>query len=138
MYTDQSILPKEGCAGDRVNLKKGVSRKQSTPNFPKNKHFLPPDTHTYLCVSGGKKCSFFGKFDVLCLLKTPVLRFALLLYYRRSIAICHGIVFMEWLSPAYTTQYLGKGSDPIFSSGLPEMPQKVLWRQRSNEVLSCH
>ena len=20
----------------------------------------------YVCVSGGKKCSFFGKFDVLC------------------------------------------------------------------------
>ena len=97
-----------------VNLKKGVSRKQSTPNFRKNKHVWPPDTHTYLCVSGGNKCSFFGKFDVLCLYKTPVLRFALLPYYRRSIAICHGIVFMEWLSPAYTTQYVGKGSDPIF------------------------
>ena len=26
----------------------GVSRKQSTPNFPKNEHFLPPDTHTYV------------------------------------------------------------------------------------------
>ena len=25
----------------------GVSRKQSTPNFPKNKHFLPPDTHIF-------------------------------------------------------------------------------------------
>ena len=24
-----------------------VSRKQSTPNFPKYEHFLPPDTHTY-------------------------------------------------------------------------------------------
>ena len=35
------------------------------------------------CVSGGKKCSFFGKFDVLCFLETPVLRFALLPYYRR-------------------------------------------------------
>ena len=29
-------------------------------NFPKNKHFLPPDTHTYMCVSGCKKCLFFG------------------------------------------------------------------------------
>ena len=27
-----------------------------TQNFPKNEHFLPPDTHTYLCVSGDKKC----------------------------------------------------------------------------------
>ena len=32
------------------------------------------------CVSGGKKCSFFGKFGVLCFLVTPVLRFALLSY----------------------------------------------------------
>ena len=29
---------------------KGVSRKRSTPNVPKNKHFLPLDTHTYVCV----------------------------------------------------------------------------------------
>ena len=33
------------------------------------------------CISGGKKCSFFGKFGVLCFLETPVLRFALLPYY---------------------------------------------------------
>ena len=32
-----------GCfQGKRVNLKTDASRKQSTPNFPKNKHFLPP------------------------------------------------------------------------------------------------
>ena len=37
------------------NLKTGVSRKQSTPKFPKNKHFLPPEMHTHVCVSGGKK-----------------------------------------------------------------------------------
>ena len=35
-------------------------------------------------VSGCKKCSFFGKLGVLCFLETPVLRFALLPYYRRS------------------------------------------------------
>ena len=32
-----------------------------TQNFPKKLHFLPPDTQTYVCVSGGKKCYFFGK-----------------------------------------------------------------------------
>ena len=64
------------------DLKTGVSRKQSTPKFTKNKHFLPPDTHTYVCVSGGKKCLFFGNFGVLCYLETRVLRFALLPYYR--------------------------------------------------------
>ena len=30
----------------RANLKTGVSRKQGTPNFPKNEHFLPADTCT--------------------------------------------------------------------------------------------
>ena len=53
----------------------GVLRKQSTRNFPKNEHLLPPDTQTYVCVSGGKKCLFFEKFVVLCFLETPVLRF---------------------------------------------------------------
>ena len=43
-----------------------------------NKHFLPPDTHTCVYESGGRKCLFFGKCGVLCSLKTPVLRFALL------------------------------------------------------------
>ena len=32
-----------------------------------------------LCVSEGKKCSFFRKFDVLCFLETPVLRFVFLI-----------------------------------------------------------
>ena len=42
----------------------------------KTEHFLPPDTHTYMSVSGAKKCSFFGKFGVLWFLGTPVLRLA--------------------------------------------------------------
>ena len=33
----------------------------------------------------GKKCSFFEKFGVLCFLETPVLRLALLPYYRQHI-----------------------------------------------------
>ena len=60
-----------------------VSRKQSKPNFPKNEHFLPPDTHRYVCVAGGRKCLFFGKFGMLCFLEISVLRFALLPYHRR-------------------------------------------------------
>ena len=31
---------------------------QSTPNFPKNERFLPPDTRTYVCVSGQKTFLF--------------------------------------------------------------------------------
>ena len=47
------------------------------PRFPSRNHsfsmyakfsegitFLPPDTHTYRCVSGDKKCYAFGKFCV--------------------------------------------------------------------------
>ena len=34
--------------GKRANLKTGVTRKQSTPIFAKNEHFLPPDTYTYV------------------------------------------------------------------------------------------
>ena len=45
--------------------------------------FLPPDTHTYVCVSEGKKCSIFGKSGVPCFLVATVLRFILLSYYRR-------------------------------------------------------
>ena len=36
-----------------------------------------------VCVSGGKKFFFLGNFGVLCVLQTPVLRFARLPYYRR-------------------------------------------------------
>ena len=35
-----------------------------------------------MCVSGAKKCLFFGKFGALCFRETPVLRFTLLPYYR--------------------------------------------------------
>ena len=41
---------------------------------------------SYVCVSGGKKCLFFEKFGVLCFLETPVLRFAFLPYYRRTLS----------------------------------------------------
>ena len=43
-------LQKSSVIIKRANLKTGVSRKQSTPSFPKNEHFLPPDTQTYLCT----------------------------------------------------------------------------------------
>ena len=58
--------------------------------------------NTYVCVSGGKKCSFFGKFGVLCFLETPVLRFALLPYYRRF--AIHNI----YMSNNYKFHYIDK------------------------------
>ena len=35
------------------------------PKISKNEHFLTLDTHTYVCVSRSKKCSYFVKFGVL-------------------------------------------------------------------------
>ena len=35
---------------------------------------------SYLCIRG-KKCSFSGKFAMLCFLEIPVLRFVVLPYY---------------------------------------------------------
>ena len=37
----------------------------------------------YVCVSGSKECSFFGKCGVPCFLVASVLRLVLLLYYQR-------------------------------------------------------
>ena len=46
-------------------------KKKNHAKFSKNRTFLSPDMHTYVFVSGGKECSFFGKFGVLCFLETP-------------------------------------------------------------------
>ena len=44
---------------------RAINHLERTQNFPKKKkHFLPPDTHPYMCVPRGKKCYFFGKFQV--------------------------------------------------------------------------
>ena len=40
--------------------------------------------HKRVCVSEGKKCSFFEKIGVFCFLVTLVLKFALLPYYRQN------------------------------------------------------
>ena len=59
----------------------GCYKKTKHAKFFEKRTFLVPNTHTHVNVAGGKKCSFFGKFGVLCFLVIPVLRFALLPYY---------------------------------------------------------
>ena len=61
----------------------GCSKKTKHAKFFEKRTFITPDTHRYVCVSGGKKCLFFGKLGVLCFLETPILRFALLAYYQQ-------------------------------------------------------
>ena len=69
------------------NKAKGCFKKTNHAKFSEKQTFLTP---WYAHVCGhirGKKCSFFGKFGVVCFLETHVLRFALSPYYRRF-AIC--------------------------------------------------
>ena len=62
----------------------GCFKKTKQAKFSEKQTFPTPwYTHTHMCVSGGKKCSFFGKFGFLWFLETLVLRFTLLPYYRR-------------------------------------------------------
>ena len=84
-----------GCGVYELNFSSSVIRQKGESRngcFKKRKHgkfsekriFLTLiRTRTCVCVSGGKKCWFFGKFGVLYFLETAVLRFALLPYYRR-------------------------------------------------------
>ena len=44
-----------------MKIGKGIIHLVSFQNFPKNKHFLFPDTQKYVYVSGGKKCWLFEK-----------------------------------------------------------------------------
>ena len=70
LMTGEASL-KTSVKGKRANLKMGVSRKHSTPNFPKKEHFLPADTHTYVCVSGGKNARFSENLAFFVFLKQP-------------------------------------------------------------------
>ena len=62
----------------------GCFKKTKHAKFFKKCTFLTP-WYRHVCVSGGMKCSFFGKFRVLWFLETPVLRFTLLPQYRRTV-----------------------------------------------------
>ena len=42
----------------------GIIHLVRTQNVSRSEHFLPPDTHTYVCVSGAKKCEFFEIFCI--------------------------------------------------------------------------
>ena len=68
--------------GNKANLETEVTRKQTRQISQKTKISYPPDTHTYVRVSGNKKCSFYGKSVGLCFLDSSVLRISLFSYYQ--------------------------------------------------------
>ena len=75
---NSSVMRKKG------ESQNGCFKKTKHAKFSEKRKFVTP-WYAHLCVRIRGKCSFFGKFGVLCLLETPVLRFALLPYYLRVI-----------------------------------------------------
>ena len=49
----------------------GRNKKIKHTKLPENEDFIPRDTHPYVCVSGGKRCLFFGKFGGFVFLLPP-------------------------------------------------------------------
>ena len=81
--------------------------------------------NTYVCVPGGKKCSFFGRFGVLSFLETLVLRFAVLHYYRRSI-LWNVWVFFEFVEKIRPDKYF-----------LTLSWRRTLWYKKQSSELQC-
>ena len=102
--------------GNKVKewISNGCFKKTKHVKFSEKQVFL---ALWYACVSGGKKCLFFGKFDVLCFLGTPVLRFAFLPYYRRHTVTSFRFVTLWcwWLNHFSVFQELEKCS---FTQGI--------------------
>ena len=70
------------------NFKTAVSRKLSTPIFPKNEHFLTSDgtcTCAYQGGGGGKKLTLFGKIGLLSFLEHPFGDSPFFPYYQRYV-----------------------------------------------------
>ena len=66
-----------------MNLKKEVTRKQSSPNFPKIEHFLPSYTHTYVCVPGVRNIRFSENLVSFVFLLPPSWDSPFFPYYQR-------------------------------------------------------
>ena len=67
----------------------GCFKKTKRAKFSEKRTSPLPDSHKYVCVSGGKKYLSFGKFGALCFLEIPVLKFAILPHYRRYLVPCN-------------------------------------------------
>ena len=106
--------------------------KHEHAKFSVKQTFLTTDTHTYVCVSEGKKHPLFGKFGVLCFLVTPVLRFVLLPYYQRvlpNIEISSSKVFPFHLrNQSYLDQEIDtKTIAPRLKYSFPPKNMKAWW-----------
>ena len=82
-WTFDKVLNTSLCTSKEQIQKRVFQENKARQIFQKTPNISYPLIRTYMCVSGGKKYSFFGKFGVFCFLETLALRFALLPYYQR-------------------------------------------------------
>ena len=72
LSSSEVILKFVGNKAKKANLKTGVSRKQSTPNFPKNEHFLPLEHFLRTCAYHGvRNVRFLENLVCFIFLKHP-------------------------------------------------------------------
>ena len=121
----------------KENKARQISRKTNI-SYPliHTRLFLPPDMHTDVYASGGKKCSLFGKFDVLCFLETPVLRFALLPYYRRSVRLKKSPLFSFKISLRPCQTSISSYSEVFLRKGLLKICSKFTWEHACRSAIS--
>ena len=74
LYSDNNRLLPLPCVSNEA--KGWISKRVFQENKARQIHFFPRDMHLYVCISGGRKCSFLGRFGAICFLEAPVLRFA--------------------------------------------------------------
>ena len=89
----------------------------------------------YMCISGGKKCSFFRKFDGLYFLETSVLRFARLPYYRRIYVCSDSVCFIFVLMLPFASDWK-KSSKSLNLFSVAQVRQLHLIL-RSNWLSTC-
>ena len=92
-------IPKKTSVDSSVIGQRGESQNGDNKKAKHAKFSYPVIRTWYIftrtCVSRGKKCLLFGKFDVLSFLATSVLRFAILPFYRQIIILVINIPHLK-------------------------------------------
>ena len=110
-------------------------KKTKHVKFSEKRSFFTP---WHACISGGKKWSFFGKFDLLCFLETPFLRFTLLPYYRQNVR--HHTSWRTYLHPLKS--HKSRSSYQFHKAvcchwNLLISHHRQLWMPRTEHILVC-
>ena len=88
---------------------------------------------SYVCISRGKKCLFFGKFCALCFFETPVLRFARLSYYRHFVIL----IEVSWKNMSSVWWYVRGHSKSTFVEKGRGFIEKQIKTNSGRGVLAC-